>query len=96
MDTLSRPRAARTGADTQALLDALPVLVLGVDVAGRIAFANVAAAETLTAAAGGLVSRCFRPLAPAHQAQTAINNRASEVPPQRTRGLRGALGCVRN
>jgi len=57
MDTLSKLRAARSGADTQALLDALPVLVLGVDLAGRIAFANVAAAETLTAAAGGLVGR---------------------------------------
>ncbi len=57
METLSRPRTTRSGADTQALLDALPVLVLGVDIAGRIAFANVAAAETLTAAAGGLVGR---------------------------------------
>lgn len=57
METISKPRTARSGADTQALLDALPVLVLGVDIAGRIAFANVAAAETLTAAAGGLVGR---------------------------------------
>lgn len=57
MDTIARPRAIRSGADAQALLDALPVLVLGVDLAGRIAFANVAAAETLTAAAGGLVGR---------------------------------------
>jgi two-component system nitrogen regulation sensor histidine kinase GlnL len=41
----------------QALLDALPVLVIGADLAGRIAFANVAAADALTAAAGGLIGR---------------------------------------
>ncbi len=57
METLTRLRASRNAGDAQTLLDALPVLVLGVDVAGRIHFANVMAAETLAAAAGGLVGR---------------------------------------
>lgn len=48
-------RLARS--DPQALLDVLPVLVLGIDLAGRIHFANVAAAEFLAASAGGLVGR---------------------------------------
>lgn len=55
MTTLARP--PRSGIDALSLLDALPVLVIGVDVAGRIGLVNVAAAETLTAAAGGLVGR---------------------------------------
>lgn len=50
-----RPRPAR--ADPLAMLDALPAAVLGVDAAGRIHFANVAAAELLAAAAGGLIGR---------------------------------------
>lgn len=57
MDALDKPRSARSGLDPLALLDALPVMVIGVDLAGRIGFANVAAAEALTAAAGGLVGR---------------------------------------
>lgn len=57
MDTLTRLRTARNAGDAQTLLDALPVLVIGVDVAGRIHFANVAAAELLAASAGGLVGR---------------------------------------
>lgn len=57
MDTLMWPRTSRNAIDAHSLLDALPVLVIGVDVAGRIGFANVAAAEALTAAAGGLVGR---------------------------------------
>ncbi len=53
--TITRP--ARLAIDALSLLDALPVLVFGVDVVGRIGMVNVAAAETLTAAAGGLVGR---------------------------------------
>ena len=55
--TLTRVRNGRNAGDAQTLLDALPVLVLGVDIAGRIHFANVAAADTLASAAGGLVGR---------------------------------------
>jgi two-component system, NtrC family, nitrogen regulation sensor histidine kinase GlnL len=57
METLTRPRASRNANDAQTLLDALPVLVIGVDIAGRIHFANVAAAEMLAGAAGGLLGR---------------------------------------
>ena len=57
MEIVTRPRAVRTNADAQTLLDALQVFVLGVDIAGRIHFANVAAAEALAGAVGGLVGR---------------------------------------
>lgn len=56
-ETTYPTRNARAGADALTLLDSLPVLVVAIDVAGRIYFANAAAAETMAAAVGGLVGR---------------------------------------
>jgi two-component system, NtrC family, nitrogen regulation sensor histidine kinase GlnL len=69
--------AARSTIDAASVLDALPVLVVGVDVAGRIGLVNVAAAETLTAAAGGLIGRRLGDVFGADNAIVAIARRAA-------------------
>jgi two-component system nitrogen regulation sensor histidine kinase GlnL len=56
-DTLLGLRFARNAGDAHALLDAMPAPVLGADAAGRIYFANMAAADMLAASAGGLLGR---------------------------------------
>jgi two-component system, NtrC family, nitrogen regulation sensor histidine kinase GlnL len=73
--TASRP--VRSTIDANVLLDALPVLVIGVDVAGRIGLVNVAAAETLTAAAGGLIGRRLGDVFGPESAIVAIARRAA-------------------
>ncbi|MDX2232933.1 MAG: ATP-binding protein [Hyphomonadaceae bacterium] len=77
MVTLVQSRVARSAGDAQTLLDAMPVLVLGVDVAGRIHFANIAAAEVLAAPAGGLVGRRLADVFGATSTVAAFGRRAA-------------------
>lgn len=77
MKTATMIRPVRSAIDALSLLDALPVLVIGVDVAGRIGLVNVAAAETLTAAAGGLVGRRLSDVFGAESLIVSIARRAA-------------------
>jgi two-component system nitrogen regulation sensor histidine kinase GlnL len=77
MTSRAAARPQRRIPDTHAILDALPVLVIGVDAAGRIGFANATAAETLAAATGGLVGRRLAEIFGADNVISAVARRAS-------------------